>query len=64
MKTLNTIVWVAIATSTAIIGYQIHHSIGWAILDFIFWPIAWIKWLICHEVNLTIIKQAFEFFLK
>ena len=49
---------------TAMIGYQIHSSIGWAIMDFIFWPLAWIKWVICHEVTLTIIKSAFDWFLK
>jgi hypothetical protein len=33
-------------------------------LDFIFWPIAWCKWLICQQVNLTIIKATFSFFLR
>lgn len=49
---------------TSMIGYTIHNSIFWTIMDFIFWPIVWIKWLILHQVNLTIIKQTFEFFLK
>lgn len=48
---------------TAMIGYQIHNSIFWSIVDFFFTPIAWMKWLICHEVSLTIIKKAFAFFL-
>jgi hypothetical protein len=26
--------------------------------------LAWIKWVICQEVNLSIIKQSFEWFLK
>ena len=55
--------WV-FAIATAIIGYAIHHSIFWAIVDFFFWPIAWIKWLVCSEVNLTIIKNAFSFFMN
>ncbi|MDC7248577.1 MAG: hypothetical protein PQJ49_01500 [Sphaerochaetaceae bacterium] len=49
---------------TAIIGHHIHGSIAWAIFDFLFYPIAWIKWLICQDVNMTIIKEAFDFFLK
>jgi hypothetical protein len=46
------------------IGYNIHGSIGYAIVDFFFAPIVWIKWLIYHEVNLTIIKETFSFFFK
>lgn len=52
------------AIITAIVGREIHNSIGWAIVDFFFWPFAWLKWLVCQEVNLTIIKQAFAFFLQ
>jgi hypothetical protein len=49
---------------TAIIGYAIHHSIFWSVMDFIFLPLAWIKWLICQEVSVSVIKSAFSFFLK
>ena len=49
---------------TAMIGYQIHSSTFWAIMDFIFWPIVWVKWFIFHEVTLSIIKEAFSWFLK
>lgn len=49
---------------TSMIGYQIHNSIFWAIMNFIFWPISWIKWIICHDVNLSIIKETFSWFLK
>ena len=56
--------WV-FAIITAIIGYNVNHqSLFWAIVDFFFWPLAWIKWLICAEVNLTIIKQSFSFFFQ
>ena len=48
---------------TAMIGYTIHHSFFWSIVDFIFSPIAWIKWILCHEVTLTIIKETFKWFL-
>lgn len=48
---------------TAMIGYQIHGSVFWSIMDFLFWPLAWIKWFICHEVTVSIIKAAFSWFL-
>lgn len=35
---------------TAIEGYLIHHSIFWAILDCIFWPVAWMKWWIFNQI--------------
>jgi|APCry1669188879_1035177.scaffolds.fasta_scaffold08855_5 hypothetical protein len=49
---------------TAMIGYHIHDSIFWSIIDFIFSPLAWMKWIIFHEVNITIIKETFSFFLQ
>jgi hypothetical protein len=52
------------ALPTAIIGYNINQSGFWAFIDFLFWPLAWIKWVICQDVNLSIIKQSFEWFLK
>lgn len=53
-----------ISLITAMIGHTIHSSIFWSIMDFIFWPIAWIKWIIYQEVNVTIIKETFGFFFK
>lgn len=49
---------------TAMIGYHKHESVFWSIIDGVFWPVAWGKWLILKEVNLTIIKETFNFFLK
>lgn len=53
-----------LGTATAMIGYRIHSSIFWAVVDFFFYPLAWIKWLVMHQVNLSIIKETFAFFLK
>lgn len=50
------------ATATAMVGYHIHHSLFWAVVDFIFSPVAIIKWLICHELTLAVIKDTFSFF--
>lgn len=58
--------WVqlAVRTGTAMIGYHIHGSVGWGIMDWIFYPVVWIKWLIYNEVSATIIKETFEFLVK
>jgi len=63
-NSIGSFLYLIAAICTAIIGKQIHGSIFWAIIDFFFMPIVWIKWLIYQEVNLTIIKLAFDFFLK
>lgn len=47
---------------TAMIGYSIHKSILWSIVDFILCPFVWIKWMIYKEVTLDIIKKTFEWF--
>lgn len=49
---------------TAMVGYHIHHSLFWSIIDFFFMPIAWLKWLICQEVNMTVIRATFSFFFN
>lgn len=59
---LSTSSWIA-AIITSIVGYTINNSLFWAIVDLFFWPIAWLKWLSYDEVNITIIKKAFAFFL-
>ncbi len=56
--------WIVFGVTTAIIGKTIHGSTGWAIADGFFSVIAWCKWLICQEVNLSIVKESFNFFLK
>jgi len=56
----NGLLYTIFCVLTAMIGYTIHGSIGWAIVDFLFCPLAWAKWLVCHEVTLTIIKHTFS----
>ena len=46
------------------IGHSIHNSLFWSIMDFLFCPFAWAKWLICREVNITIIKTTFTWFFN
>jgi len=49
---------------TSMIGYSIHGSVAWAIVNWFFAPLAWMKWLIMQEVNITIIRETFSFFFK
>lgn len=64
MSHINQFLYLILTIATAMIGYTIHNSIFWSIVDFFFMPIAWIKWMICQEVNMTIIKETFAFFLQ
>jgi hypothetical protein len=52
------------STCTAIVGQTIHGSFWWGIVDFLFWPLVWIKWLLYKDVNLTLIKESFNWFLQ
>jgi len=56
--------WAVVGLCTAIVGHAIHGSLFWAIMDFFFYPLAWLKWIICQQVNVTIIKGAFSWFLQ
>lgn len=64
MKQIRQLFYLFFSVATAMIGYHIHGSVGYAILNFIFAPISWIVWLIGHDVNMTIIKETFSFFSK
>lgn len=50
------------ACVTTMLGYTIHGSIFWCIVDFFFWPLVIIKWLIFHELTLSVIQQTFSWF--
>ena len=63
MKQFSSFLYFVFSVATAMIGHTIHNSLFWSIMDFIFTPITWVKWLICHEVNMTLIHQTFAFFL-
>jgi len=61
MKKVGEFIYFLIALATAMIGHAIHGDIFWAIIDFFFVPFAWLKWLICREVCLSVIHKAFDF---
>ena len=59
------------SVATGMIGYDVNvinlHSnfpLFWSIMDFFFAPFAWMKWLICQEVTLNLIKNTFHFFFN
>jgi hypothetical protein len=58
------LIYLLFCVAAAMVGYTIHGSICWSIVDFFFWPLALIKWLICHQINLTVIKHTFGFLLS
>lgn len=58
---MNKLLLLLFKISICMIGYTIHGSIFWSIMDFIFSPIALIKWLVCHEITFAIIQQSFLF---
>ena len=63
MNQSRNLFYIIVSIATCVVGYNIHHSIFWCIMDFIFWPFAITKWLICHQINIEIIKQSFSFLM-
>ena len=55
--------WIA-GLFTSIIGYEIHQSVFYGIMNLLFWPFTWAYWLLTKGVSISLIKQAFEFFLQ
>jgi hypothetical protein len=61
---LNDTLGLLFCLATAMIGHTRHGSLPWAVFDFLFAPIVWCKWLICKQVNVTLIKKSFGFLLE
>ena len=61
---MKSLFYLIFGAATSIIGYNIHNSIFWSIVDFILAPFVWIKWFIYKEVTLSIIKQSFNWFMN
>jgi L-lactate permease len=54
-----------LAVVVGMIGYKLNNdSFFWGIVDGLFYPIALIKWIVCDELTLTLIKQTFPFFFN
>ena len=67
MRNSNTgcsLIYMVFSVLTAMIGYTIHGSLFWSFMDFVFTPFAWIKWLIMHQVTMSVIKNTFSWFFN
>ena len=54
-----------LAYIVGVLGYNLNNnSLFWGIIDAIFYPIVLIKWLICEELTLSLVKQSFPFFFN
>lgn len=60
-KLLKSLIYFLFTIGTGMISYTINHSIFWAILATIFTPVAWIKWLIYHDISMSILRETFSF---
>jgi len=56
---------------TGFLGYHINKvvlnsdwPVFWGVMDALFPFFAWIKWMCCGQVNVSIIKAAFAFFFQ
>ena len=63
-KSFSSFLYLLFCLFTAIVGKEIHGNTFYAIVDFFFAPLAWLWWLIGHDVNVTIIKEAVSFFFS
>lgn len=55
--------WIVASLFTTLVGQTIHGT-WWGIVDFFFWPLVWIKWVLFGEVNLSVLKETIEPFLN
>jgi len=64
MRRISGVIGTLFSVATAMVGYTIYGSVAWAIVDFIFSPLAWAKWLICKEISQSVIADTFSFLLR
>lgn len=48
----------------SMVGYTIHGSIFWSIIDFLLTPLVLIKWIIYEEITLSVIQETFSWFFN
>lgn len=64
MEDFGRVVYLILYIVTGMLGYTIHGSLFWAVVDMIFTPITLVYWLITHQINATVITETFGFLLK
>ena len=62
MNRIGGIFYLAICVAIAMVGYHIHGSIFWSIVDFFLCPLALAKWVFCHQITLSVLKATFGWF--
>ena len=62
-KRFDTLIFLLNIT-VAKIGYCIHGSIVWSIMDYLFPVFTIVKWFVYEEINMQIIKNCFNFFVN
>jgi hypothetical protein len=55
---------IVMAIAAAMVSYNLYEDLFLAIICFFFWPFAFIKWLICREISLSVLRNTFLPFLK
>jgi hypothetical protein len=58
------ILYATFAVMTSMVGHTMHGSIFFAIMDFLFTPFVWVKWIVLKQINLTIIENTFPWFFS
>lgn len=61
---LSSFLYLILCVITGMIGYELHGSIFWAVVDFFLMPLVWVKWLLMKEVTWEVIKSTFDWFYK
>ena len=70
MKQLSSLIYVIFCVATGMVGYNINVAANsnwplfWSVIDWLFAPFAIAKWLICHQLNISVIKHTFAFFFN
>lgn len=62
--TMNTSLHIILMVLTGMTGYTITNSIFWSIIDGLLSPFSICAWIVCHQLNLTVIHKTFGFLLN
>lgn len=61
---MREVLYLIFCVLTGMIAHKLYHDVLIAIICALFAPIAWIKWLICHDVTLAVLKATFNWFFQ
>jgi hypothetical protein len=64
MGKIGILLYFLLCVATAMIGHTIHGGWFWTAMDYLFAPIALAKWLVCHQLNMTVLRATFGFLLQ